>query len=99
MIKGNFDTSRYDLYEWKITGGIVHRMDPILLPADTQGKTISDPNNYFSTKTVEGALDQIGGQLSSKELILDSSTADSTKKFKLTVDDTGTVTATEINET
>lgn len=31
-----------------------------------------------------------------KELILASSTADSTKKFKITVDDTGTLTATEV---
>lgn len=75
------------------------KISEIYLPETIQGITISDSNNYFSTKTVEGALDQIGSQLSSKELILDSSTADSTKKFKITVDDTGTVTATKINET
>lgn len=32
------------------------------------------------------------------EIILASSTADSTKKFKITVDDTGTLTATEVTE-
>ena len=31
-----------------------------------------------------------------KELILSSSTASSTKKFKITVDDSGTLTATEV---
>ena len=34
--------------------------------------------------------------LTDKELILASSTKDSTKKFKITVTDDGTVTATEI---
>ena len=31
-----------------------------------------------------------------KAIILTSSTADSTKKFKITVDDTGTLSATEV---
>ena len=31
-----------------------------------------------------------------KAIILTSSTADSTKKFKITVDDSGTISATEI---
>lgn len=31
-----------------------------------------------------------------KEIILTSSTSNSTKKFKITVDDSGTITATEI---
>ena len=31
-----------------------------------------------------------------KAIILTSSTADSTKKFKITVDDSGTLTATEV---
>ena len=95
----NSNFSNYDLYRWKITMGGAVTIDPKLLPDNTQGKIISDPDNHFTEKTVEGALNQIGDQLSSKELILDSSTADSTKKFKITVDDTGTITATEINET
>ena len=36
--------------------------------------------------------------LNRKELILSSSTANSTKKFKITVDDSGTLTATEITQ-
>lgn len=38
----------------------------------------------------------IDDKISDKELILSSSTAGSTKKFKLTIDDTGTLTASEI---
>ena len=33
-----------------------------------------------------------------KDIILQSSTADSAKKFKITVDDSGTISATEVNE-
>ena len=32
-----------------------------------------------------------------KEIVLASSTADSTKKFRITVDDSGTITATEVS--
>lgn len=38
----------------------------------------------------------VDGKISDKEIILSSSTAGSTKKFKLTIDDTGTLTASEI---
>ena len=38
----------------------------------------------------------VDDKISNKELILSSSTAGSTKKFKLTIDDTGTLTASEI---
>lgn len=38
----------------------------------------------------------VDDKFSDKELILSSSTAGSTKKFKLTIDDTGTLTASEI---
>lgn len=37
-----------------------------------------------------------GRDVSAKSVILESSTAGSTKKFKITVDDTGTLTATEV---
>lgn len=66
------------------------------LPTGIQPQEIPDSNNYFETKTVEGALDQLGSQVQSNSIIIGSSTADSTKKFKITVDDTGTVTATEL---
>lgn len=38
----------------------------------------------------------VDDKISDKELILSSSTAGSTKKFKLTIDDTGTLTASEV---
>lgn len=38
----------------------------------------------------------VDDKISDKELVLSSSTAGSTKKFKLTIDDTGTLTASEI---
>ena len=48
-----------------------------------------------------GTLDSIDAELNatlpnSKTLVLDSSTASSTKKFAITVDDDGLITATEI---
>lgn len=40
-----------------------------------------------------------GLELGGNYIILASSTADSTKKFKITVDDSGTLTATEVTTT
>lgn len=53
----------------------------------------SDGNNIwdFSHFATESYVD-------SKEPIINSSTEGSTKKFKITVDDTGTITATEVTE-
>lgn len=49
------------------------------------------------TEDMEIATKQyVDGKISDKEIILSSSTAGSTKKFKLTIDDTGTLTASEI---
>lgn len=49
------------------------------------------------TKDMEIATKKyIDDKISDKELILSSSTVGSTKKFKLTIDDTGTLTASEI---
>ena len=52
----------------------------------------SDPAEAMQIATKKYVDDKI----SDKELILSSSTAGSTKKFKLTIDDTGTLTASEI---
>lgn len=52
----------------------------------------SDPTADMQIATKKYVDDKI----SDKELILSSSTAGSTKKFKLTIDDTGTLTASEI---
>ena len=53
--------------------------------ARSNAHTLDWSGNAWYAGTVEG-----------KALILPSSTADSTKKFKITVDDSGTITATEI---
>ena len=54
-------------------------------------------NNSFSTAgTGEFTLRSSTGSLSITGLLLKSSTADSTKKFRITVDDSGALTATEV---
>ena len=73
------------------------------------GITIYMPNKMTNGNTVtisaEGErLDFIGINakkpitISAKDIILQSSTANSTKKFKITVDDSGTLKATEVKE-
>lgn len=54
---------------------------------------VKDPteDNHPATKKY------VDDKVSDKELILTSSTSGSTKKFKITVDDSGTISATEIN--
>lgn len=53
------------------------------------GTSEENRKNVFS-------VDWDGNVAAGKELILQSSTANSTKKFKITVDDTGTLAATEV---
>lgn len=64
-----------------------------------------DENGNFPQKTMDTAPNAdmqiatkkyVDDKISDKELILSSSTVGSTKKFKLTIDDTGTLTASEI---
>lgn len=52
-------------------------------------------------KTLKTAIDDVAGDLgelspNAKTLVLESSTASSTKKFTITVDDDGEITATEV---
>lgn len=56
--------------------------------ARSNAHTLDWSGNAWFAGTVEGTA-----------LILPSSTTDSTKKFKITVDDSGTLTATEITTT
>ena len=71
------------------------------------GIIIYNPNTLANGKTLsiaaEGELlaflsdiDKKPITISAKDIILQSSTADSTKKFKITVDDSGTISATEV---
>ena len=66
----------------------------------------STSENVVQNKVVKAAIDEvqntvkeyIGSKVSDKELILFSSTENSTKKFKITVNDSGTISAKEITE-
>jgi hypothetical protein len=58
---------------------------------------ISDPNTIDALDIAEDVMGAVTDlHPSEKELVLASSTADSTKKFKITVVDNGTISATEI---
>ena len=68
---------------------------------------VSSPNNYFTAVNFGFAFvkqmpsefletDFSGRDVSAASVILNSSTSGSTKKFKITVDDTGTLKATEV---
>lgn len=66
----------------------------------------STSENPVQNKVVKTAIDEvqntvkeyIGSKVSDKELILFSSTENSTKKFKITVNDSGTISAKEVTE-
>ena len=55
------------------------------------GADLTMPIAYLSERFIPPAIQRVGD-----DLILASSTADSTKKFKITVDDSGTISATEV---
>ena len=64
---------------------------------------LPNPNPLTFTGAVTGSYDGTAAVTveipeSVTELYLKSSTADSTKKFKITVDDSGTLSATEVTE-
>ena len=54
------------------------------------------PNDYYTMLYTGEKADELLQRVDEGEIIIPSSTAGSTKKFKLTVDDTGTVSATEV---
>ena len=54
------------------------------------------PNDYYTMIFTGEKVDELLKRGDDGEIIIPSSTAGSTKKFKLTVDDTGTVSATEV---
>lgn len=54
------------------------------------------PNDYYTMIFTGEKVDELLKRVDDGEVIIPSSTAGSTKKFKLTVDDTGTVSATEV---
>ena len=66
----------------------------------------STSENAVQNKVVKTAIEEvqntvkeyIGSKVSDKELILFSSTENSTKKFKITVNDSGTISAKEVTD-
>lgn len=54
------------------------------------------PNDYYTMIFAGEKTDELLKRVDDGEIIIPSSTAGSKKKFKLTVDDTGTVSATEV---
>ena len=54
------------------------------------------PNDYYTMLYTGEKTDELLQRVDESEIIIPSSTAGSTKKFKLTVDDTGAVSATEV---
>ncbi len=52
--------------------------------------------NYYMSDYSGEEIDALLQRVDEGEIIIPSSTAGSTKKFKLTVDDTGAVSATEV---
>lgn len=54
------------------------------------------PNDYYTMIFTGEKVDELLKRVDDGEIIIPSSTAGSTKKFKLTVDDTGTVRVTEV---
>ena len=54
------------------------------------------PNDYYTMLYTGEKTDELLQRVDEGVIIIPSSAAGSTKKFKLTVDDTGTVSATEV---
>lgn len=54
------------------------------------------PSDYYTMLYTGEKTDELLQRVDGGEIIIPSSTAGSTKKFKLTVDDTGAVSATEV---
>lgn len=74
-------------YDNKVTGFFLTDYDPKEIP------------EYNADDVYKGLkVDKDGNLQWSSELVLPSSTADSTKKFKITVDDSGAIKATEVTD-
>ena len=65
------------------------------MTADTQ----ADPTEYYTSVYSGEQIDQAVGDVLNGDFIVPSSTSGSQKKFKITVDDAGTITATEVTTT
>lgn len=59
----------------------------------------TEPSGYYTSVYSGEQIDNAVGDVISGNIVIPSSTSGSTKKFRITVDDAGTVTATEVTET
>lgn len=103
-ISTEYDFSIGYFIEGRLNGVTVRVMEsgPVLYTASTPTNNLDGTMPQVSmaaapTEDMQIATKKyVDDKISDKELILSSSTAGSTKKFKLTIDDTGTLTASEI---
>lgn len=109
VVKNSEISTEYDFsigyfIEGRLNGFTIRVMEsgPVLYTASTP---TNNPDGTMPQVSMAAAPTQdmqiatkkyVDDKISDKELILSSSTAGSTKKFKLTIDDTGTLTASEI---
>lgn len=68
------------------------------LEAQMTATTQADPTEYYTSVYSGEQIDQAVGDVLDGTFIIPSSTARSQKKFKITVDDAGTITATEVTQ-
>lgn len=68
---------------------LTQRVDAITAP----------PTDYYVHQYSGEQIDQAVGDVLNGDFIIPSSTSGSQKKFKITVDDAGTITATEVTST
>ena len=75
----------------------IHTIDTAL--SSTSENAVQNKVVKTSIEEVQNTVKEyIGSKVSDKELILFSSTENSTKKFKITVNDSGTISAKEVTE-
>lgn len=67
---------------------LTQRVDAITAP----------PTDYYVHQYSGEQIDQAVGDVLNGDFIIPSSTSGSQKKFKITVDDAGTITATEVTQ-
>lgn len=57
------------------------------------------PTEYYTSIYSGEEIDNAVGNVLNGNIVIPSSTSGSTKKFKISVDDSGTITATEVTTT
>ena len=69
------------------------------LEAQMTSATQDEPTEYYTSVYSGEQIDTAVGNVLNGTFIIPSSTSRSQKKFKITVDDAGTITATEVTTT